>query len=90
MFALAIETIALVFITALVGLVAGFCAGALAGLLTGGRDAADDVMSEGLDAPAVEMAKEAQPVRRIPDPAPPSDLRRRRLLADQPKPDVSS
>ena len=90
MFALAIETVALVFITALVGLATGFCAGALAGLFTGGRDAADDVISEGLDAPADEMAEEPRPVRRIPDPAPPSDLRRRRLLADQPKPDVSS
>ena len=90
MFALAIETVALVFVTAFFGLAAGFCVGSLAGLLTGGRDQTDDATNDGFNEPVDEMADAPRPVRRIPDPAPPSDLRRRRLLADQPKPDVSS
>ncbi|MEM8688235.1 MAG: hypothetical protein AAGF81_12945 [Pseudomonadota bacterium] len=88
MLALAIETVALVFATAFVGLAAGFCAGALVVLISAGRSAAQELHAE----PEEVIAAQPQPVRRIPDPAPPSELRRRRLLTDQPKPnsDVSS
>ncbi len=81
---LALELILLVFATSLAGLAAGFGAGKLRNALNGARphepgsvDELPDAGQDGLDA-------EPPAARRIPDPAPPSELRRKRLLNDPP------
>ena len=90
--ALAIETLVLVFVTTFAGLLAGFCAGAVRNLFGARQEKPLEDVPEEPDELDDLTAVEPTPVRRIPDPAPPSELRRRRLLIDQPKPkpDVSS
>ncbi len=85
MLALLTETVALVFGTTFLGLVAGFCVGSVAVLIANKRAAPEDASPELFAEMENISVEDPQPARRIPDPAPPSELRRRRLLANQPK-----
>lgn len=81
---LALELIVLVFATSLAGLAAGFAAGKLRNIFSGART--DDAMS--MEEPSAkaraDLDADATAARRIPDPAPPSEGRRKRLLQHPP------
>lgn len=79
---LALEILLLVFATAFVGLATGFGAGKVHGAMRrpGPDQAVDDTAFS--DANDEDIDAERPQGRRIPDPAPPSELRKKRLLKD--------
>ncbi len=87
---LVVETFVLVLVTFAAGLACGFAGRRLHRALkraeaeTPAEEAADRSERQA-QKPAAENAVQATTVRRIPDPAPPSEIRRQRLLDSSPK-----
>ncbi|MCP5081658.1 MAG: hypothetical protein GY948_08175 [Alphaproteobacteria bacterium] len=79
---LAIELFLLVFATTVVGFAAGFGCGKLRGVLGAKQTAELDGEENHVPLKEESFISEPAPTRRIPDPAPPSQTRRKRFAAD--------
>lgn len=82
MLQLAIELFLLVFATTVVGFAAGFGCGKLQGTFGAKQTTELSGAENAAELKEESLMSEAAPVRRIPDPAPPSPSRRKRFGAD--------